>query len=361
MAWYWPVAGRVTQQPSSSHMAFDIGVPQGTPVIAPTGGWLDHTTPLDPSGYGNLVVLRTLDGLKIYLAHLSAFVQGLRPGDPVRPGQVVGYSGSTGRSTGPHVHFEVRGRDGRPTDPTPFVTGGALNQQTSSPAPRMRVPALPPNTSSLSGRSMTPAPTFSPVNRQGVSPAAAAAKLGQVSVKVVNQSAPQLQVPYLRNLVEEIAKWRHTPTGTPVADTPLGPITIPIMKWSWPTFGFMAAGIGLVLFSLPKVLGPSAEQKAERAELAREILPLAAGLVNPVAGVVASAATANPKQRTQLIKREVRKAQREGKHRQSEESERVAAGERQSRAAVAQSEAKQRFAESRARRARLLAEAKEAE
>jgi murein DD-endopeptidase MepM/ murein hydrolase activator NlpD len=66
------------------------------------------------TGYGNVVVLDHGGGVSTVYAHLSSFV--VQPGQAVERGQVIARVGSTGWSTGPHLHFEVR-QDGQPVDP----------------------------------------------------------------------------------------------------------------------------------------------------------------------------------------------------------------------------------------------------
>jgi murein DD-endopeptidase MepM/ murein hydrolase activator NlpD len=116
----WPVSGPVTSgfgwRWGRIHEGIDIAVPTGTPVAAAAagrviyGGWL--------GGYGNLVVIDHGGGLATAYGHNSSIVAGT--GASVSQGQVVAYSGSTGNSTGPHVHFEVR-VNGSPVDPLGYL------------------------------------------------------------------------------------------------------------------------------------------------------------------------------------------------------------------------------------------------
>jgi len=104
----WPINGIVTQFPSWYHMAYDIAAPIGTPIVATkdgvvkevfVGGW--------NYGYGTHVVVDHGDGYTSLYAHMSAVAVGV--GQRVVGGStVVGYVGLTGRTTGPHVHFEIR-------------------------------------------------------------------------------------------------------------------------------------------------------------------------------------------------------------------------------------------------------------
>jgi murein DD-endopeptidase MepM/ murein hydrolase activator NlpD len=89
-----------------AHTGVDFGAPTGTRVKA-TG---DATVAFAGrrGGYGNLLILRHQNGYETYYAHLSAFASGIRPGRSVSQGQVVAFVGTTGASTGPHLHYEVR-------------------------------------------------------------------------------------------------------------------------------------------------------------------------------------------------------------------------------------------------------------
>lgn len=86
------------------HHGIDYGVPVGTPVRTPMGGKVVFAG-WSAVGYGNLVVIEN-DGYQVFLAHNSRF--NVQVGQIVTAGQVVAWSGNTGNSTGPHVHFEVR-------------------------------------------------------------------------------------------------------------------------------------------------------------------------------------------------------------------------------------------------------------
>ena len=72
-------------------------------------------------GYGNLVEIDHGSGLSTRYAHLSRVL--VKAGDTVDAGETIGLSGSTGRSTGPHLHYEVR-RNGRASDPARFLSAG---------------------------------------------------------------------------------------------------------------------------------------------------------------------------------------------------------------------------------------------
>ncbi len=110
----WPVLGHITDSfgerldPFSGEGAFHTGVDvasdYGAPVHATADGVI--TTAQNHSGYGRVVVIDHGFGITTWYAHLSSF--SAVPGARVKRGEVVGYTGISGRSTGPHVHYEVR-------------------------------------------------------------------------------------------------------------------------------------------------------------------------------------------------------------------------------------------------------------
>jgi murein DD-endopeptidase MepM/ murein hydrolase activator NlpD len=115
----YPVSGLLTQRFYGYHTGIDIGVPIGTPVQATHSadvlfaGWNAY-------GYGFLVILQ--NGKYItYYAHLTNF--NVQTGDRLGAGSIIGWSGSTGNSTGPHLHYETRIGDVA-VDPLTFGTRG---------------------------------------------------------------------------------------------------------------------------------------------------------------------------------------------------------------------------------------------
>lgn len=101
---------------SSLHPGFDLAAATGTPVGSAAGGTVIHAGPAGT--YGNLVTVRHENGYETRYAHLSAVT--VKEGDVVQPGQQIGAVGTTGYSTGPHLHFEVR-HDGKTIDPAPLL------------------------------------------------------------------------------------------------------------------------------------------------------------------------------------------------------------------------------------------------
>lgn len=101
----WPTVGhRITQYYSFRHNGVDIGNKVGTPIYAADGGKVELSASGWNGGYGNTIVLNH-GKLKTRYGHLSRLY--VRAGQTVTKGQVIGEMGSTGRSTGPHLHFEV--------------------------------------------------------------------------------------------------------------------------------------------------------------------------------------------------------------------------------------------------------------
>lgn len=89
-----------------AHTGVDFGAATGTRVKATSDAVVAFAG--RKGGYGNLVILRHNNGYETYYAHLNGFASGLRKGQAVEQGQIIGYVGSTGASTGPHLHYEIR-------------------------------------------------------------------------------------------------------------------------------------------------------------------------------------------------------------------------------------------------------------
>jgi murein DD-endopeptidase MepM/ murein hydrolase activator NlpD len=87
------------------HKGIDFAAPTGTPVMASGNGTVELAGVA--GGYGNYVRLRHTSEFKTAYGHLSRFARGIKPGVKVRQGQVIAYIGTTGRSTGPHLHYEI--------------------------------------------------------------------------------------------------------------------------------------------------------------------------------------------------------------------------------------------------------------
>ncbi|MCI5836862.1 MAG: peptidoglycan DD-metalloendopeptidase family protein [Veillonellaceae bacterium] len=122
----WPVQGPITSPfgyrihpifgTQIYHSGIDIGVDSGTPVAAADSGVVVDADWL--GGYGYAVIIDHGNGLSTLYAHNSELI--VSPGQSVQKGQTIAYSGSTGYSTGPHVHFEVR-VNGSPVEPLDYL------------------------------------------------------------------------------------------------------------------------------------------------------------------------------------------------------------------------------------------------
>lgn len=102
------------------HEGVDFSADYGTPVRATADGIVTRAG--RDGGYGNLIELRHVNGIRTRYGHLSAYARGLRVGQRVAQGETIGYVGSTGLSTGPHLHYEFL-INGRPTNPQRTASG----------------------------------------------------------------------------------------------------------------------------------------------------------------------------------------------------------------------------------------------
>ena len=127
----WPTPGTITtyygqvgELSPRGHTGLDIGAPTGTPILAADDGevlkayWSNN-------GYGGLVIIGHPSGYETWYAHLDSF--NVEKGQHVKRGQQIARMGSTGLSTGPHLHFEVR-EDGQLRDPLDFLSEKTLKR-----------------------------------------------------------------------------------------------------------------------------------------------------------------------------------------------------------------------------------------
>ena len=107
----WPLKGKVTsffgRRGKRKHQGVDIAAPRGTPIRAAEAGVVIFSDN-GPGGYGRMVILRHPNGFHTIYAHNSKNLA--EKGRRVRQGEVIAQVGSTGRATGPHLHFEIRNR-----------------------------------------------------------------------------------------------------------------------------------------------------------------------------------------------------------------------------------------------------------
>jgi murein DD-endopeptidase MepM/ murein hydrolase activator NlpD len=104
------------------HAGDDFATPVGTPLSSMSSGTVTFAG--WESGYGNKIEIQYWDGTVSEYAHLSRVAVSV--GDSVAPGTLVGYSGDTGHSTGPHLHLEIHPNGGAPIDPAPWLRAHGL-------------------------------------------------------------------------------------------------------------------------------------------------------------------------------------------------------------------------------------------
>jgi murein DD-endopeptidase MepM/ murein hydrolase activator NlpD len=132
---YWPIEGRLMSgfaqrtDPFSGEGAFhkgiDLSAPTGTPVHVTADGVVVVAEPVS-GGYGRLIVVDHGGGVQTYYAHLSKI--SVHTGQEVHRGELVGAVGSTGRTTAPHLHYEVR-VDGTPRNPIRYLANAGVFHQ----------------------------------------------------------------------------------------------------------------------------------------------------------------------------------------------------------------------------------------
>ena len=96
------------------HNGTDFAAPTGTPLMAAGNGVVERANRF--GSFGNYIRIRHANGFQTAYAHLNGFARGIRAGSRVTQGQIIGYVGTTGRSTGPHLHYEVH-LNGNPVNP----------------------------------------------------------------------------------------------------------------------------------------------------------------------------------------------------------------------------------------------------
>ncbi len=101
----WPMSGYISQRYHEYHQAVDVAAPQGTPIKAADSGYVAVVGRSD-YGYGRYVLIDHGNGFQTLYAHFSVIY--VKVGQSVGKGQTIGLCGSTGKSTGPHVHFEIK-------------------------------------------------------------------------------------------------------------------------------------------------------------------------------------------------------------------------------------------------------------
>jgi murein DD-endopeptidase MepM/ murein hydrolase activator NlpD len=122
---------------AAMHAGIDIPGPVGTPIYATADGVTGRTGRF--GGYGNLITINHGKGIETRYGHLSKIL--VAPNTRVRRGQLIGLMGSTGRSTGSHLHYEVR-VDGKALNPMPFMQNTSVIEQVEQSAARLQLTAV---------------------------------------------------------------------------------------------------------------------------------------------------------------------------------------------------------------------------
>jgi murein DD-endopeptidase MepM/ murein hydrolase activator NlpD len=193
------------------HEGTDMGAPMGTPVGAAGPGVVKFIGNGGPGG--NLVVIQHAAGLETGYAHLSRFEPGLKVGDHVTPMQIVGYVGSTGRSTGPHLHFSVKKNgvfvDAEATLRFDSLRGMPLAERVEFTDARTKLDAL------LDAIALPPALDEAP-------PKASAAPVEEPSDELGSEPAPRPDAPAASS-----AAGNAPPPSAPATPSPPGPSPAP--------------------------------------------------------------------------------------------------------------------------------------
>ena len=130
------------------HSGIDYAAPTGTPIMAPADGVVSFAGV--KGGYGNAIMLNHRKGMETLYGHMSAFVSGVSAGKSVKAGDVIGFVGSTGRSTGPHLHYEVR-INGQIVDPSTVALPARTLNNTELAAFKGRVKSADQKIASIRG------------------------------------------------------------------------------------------------------------------------------------------------------------------------------------------------------------------
>lgn len=167
LSFVWPVVGRLNSpfgpRRARFHTGIDIGAPPAHPVVAAADGRVLYAR-ASRGAMGKAVVIEHADGMRTVYAHLSRI--NAREGKLVRQGDQVGAVGRTGRSTGPHLHFEIRDQ-GTPVAPIPLLPGEADRPESpeeeiaTAPAAEPASPPMPEPASAVAPLDSTPTPESS--------------------------------------------------------------------------------------------------------------------------------------------------------------------------------------------------------
>ncbi|MGF9711696.1 M23 family metallopeptidase [Paenibacillus naphthalenovorans] len=112
--------GEIDSVHKTPHTGVDVGLPSGSPILAPEGGIISRIVDYGDTSLGKAVFIKTRAGYQYIFGHLSDN-SVVRVGDRIHAGDIIGLSGNTGNSTGPHVHIGLVDKAGAFVDPTSIV------------------------------------------------------------------------------------------------------------------------------------------------------------------------------------------------------------------------------------------------
>ena len=113
------------------HSGIDVAIPIGTPLLSVGHGFVEKVTDYGATNIGRGVYVRLLDGNQVIYGHLSEI--SVKEGQPLLKGELIGLSGNTGHSTGPHLHLQYYTPTGKLEDPTRYLTAAVGSPAVPSP------------------------------------------------------------------------------------------------------------------------------------------------------------------------------------------------------------------------------------
>ncbi len=134
------ISSRFGERGREFHAGLDLAAPYGSPVLAAAAGSVIYAGRY--YGYGKMIDVRGRGDVVTRYAHLSSIDRGIKPGQHVTAGEVLGAIGTTGEAHGPHLHFEVR-VDGRPENPSPFLAPRCSDNPAKAPVEVAQAPDTP--------------------------------------------------------------------------------------------------------------------------------------------------------------------------------------------------------------------------
>lgn len=267
--WIWPTTGEgskhINQWVSNDHLALDFNGKLGSPVLAVTGGKVLAVIPNEKSGYGNLVIQQLPDGRTVYYAHLSQFA--VKPGDMLAAGQPLGTLGSTGNSTGPHLHLEFRDESGVPINPYSILgadLGGAA----------IAAPAESGFSYDLWSAQASQSEALKFIPSGGSS---------EVQMSSPSESIAPLWMPPGLALALGYEETPLAPlecSGTVLFETPFGDICLPEIPWL--RIGAVVVGLIVLLMSINKMM-----EGSPIIDAGQKVVKAGIGAANPAAGLAA--------------------------------------------------------------------------